>query len=79
MIDIQMLIIMYMIFIDCYDICCSCTMLQCILQGFCTIFGHQMMKMASKMGVIHIYQFGARSGHMAIGFVLVKCLSYDMG
>ena len=46
--------------------------------GFWTIFGHQMMKMASKMGVLSNYQFGARSGHMAIGCVLVKCLLYDM-
>ena len=46
--------------------------------GFRTIFGHQMMKMASKMGVLSSYQFRARSSNMAIGCVLMKCLSYDM-
>ena len=33
MVDVQMLIIMYLLFIVCYDIRCTCTMLQCILQG----------------------------------------------
>jgi len=46
--------------------------------GFRIIFGHRMMKAATKNGSISEYQFGARSGHMAIGAVLLKRLSYDM-
>ena len=32
MVDIQTLIVMYLLFIVRYDICCACTMLWCILQ-----------------------------------------------
>jgi len=46
--------------------------------GFQIIFGHRMMQAARKNGSISEYQFGARSGHMAIGAVLLKRLSYDM-
>ena len=45
--------------------------------GFRIIFGHRMMKMATKMGLLSPYQFGSRSGHNALGCVLLKCLSYD--
>ena len=33
MIDVQMLIVMYMIFIVCYYICCACATIRHILQG----------------------------------------------
>ena len=33
MVDVQMLIIMYLIFMIYYDICCTCAMLQRILQS----------------------------------------------
>ena len=45
--------------------------------GFRIIFGHRMMKMATKMGLLSPYQFGSRSGHNALGCVLLKRLSYD--
>ena len=32
MVDVHMLIITYLLFMVCYDICCACTMLWCILQ-----------------------------------------------
>ena len=35
MIDVQMLIITYILFMVCYDIHCTCTMLWCILHGCC--------------------------------------------
>ena len=45
MVDVHMLIITYMLFIDCYDIHCACAMLRHILQGLqeaitCVIHGH---------------------------------------
>ena len=46
--------------------------------GFRIIFGHCMMKMATKMGILFPYQFGSRSRHSALGCVLLKWLSYDM-
>ena len=45
--------------------------------GFRIIFGHRMMKMATKMGLLSPYQFGSRSGHNALGCVLLKHLSYN--
>ena len=45
--------------------------------GFRIIFSHHMMKMATKMGVLSLYQFGSRSGHNALGCILLKWLSYD--
>ena len=45
--------------------------------GFRIIFGHRMMKMATKMGLLSPYQFGSRSGHNALGCVLRKHLSYN--
>lgn len=45
--------------------------------GFRIIFGHRMMKMATKMNILSPHQFGSRSGHNALGCVLLKRLSYD--
>ena len=46
--------------------------------GFKIIFSHHMIKMATKMGVLSLYQFGSRSGHNALGCELLKQLSYNM-
>ena len=49
MIDIQMLIVMYMIFIDCYDIRCACATLERILQ--CSVCQKQK-KQHKKYGLL---------------------------
>jgi hypothetical protein len=45
--------------------------------GFHIIYRHQMMKAAEHNNSLAAHQYG-HSGHMAIGAVLMKCLSYDM-
>jgi len=45
---------------------------------FCIIFGHRMLHKASELGILSQYQFGACGGHMAIGAVFLKCISYDL-
>jgi len=45
---------------------------------FPIVFGHQMLHKASKLGILSQYQFGAHCGHMAIGAVFLKHISYDL-
>ena len=45
--------------------------------GFHIIWGHKMMKRATKHGLLSPYQFGTRNGHMAISCILLKHTSYD--
>jgi len=45
---------------------------------FRIVFGHRMLHKASELGILSQYQFGARGGHMAIGAVFLKCVSYDL-
>ena len=46
--------------------------------GFHIIWGHKMMKRATKHGLISPYQFSDRNGHMVISCILLKCTSYDI-
>ena len=46
--------------------------------GFRIIYGHRMMKAAERNSSFDPNQHGARNGHMGIGAVLEKRLSYDM-
>jgi len=45
---------------------------------FSIVFGHRMLHKASDFGILSQYQFGARGGHMAIGAVFLKCISYNL-
>ena len=46
--------------------------------GFRIIWGHEMMKRATKHGLLSPYQFSTRNGHMAISCILLKHTSYDI-
>jgi hypothetical protein len=46
--------------------------------GFCIIWGHEMMKRATRHGLLSPYQFGRVSSHMSISCVLLKRTSYNI-
>lgn len=45
---------------------------------FRIIWGHEMLKLAARHGLLSRYQFGAVNGRMSISCVLLKRTSYDI-